>query len=89
MNLGTTVHSKSIGIIFSGLFPEVLMWIIIFFISSHKFYIINKYISNHWVGHSKMKPIDVNKSFNRNVIINELEFSLNDDDDKTEASVIV
>ena len=36
-----------------------------------------------------MKPIDVNKSFNRNVIINELEFSLNDDDDKTEASVIV
>ena len=36
--------------------------------------------TNHFVGHSLMKPIDVNKLLNRRFIISGLEDSLNDDD---------
>ena len=42
---------------------------------------------NHWVGHSKMYPIGVDELFEGKFIINELESSLNDDDE-TEASVV-
>ena len=41
----------------------------------------------HSVGHSKIKPLDVDKLFNRKVVINELESSLNIND-QTEASVV-
>ena len=41
----------------------------------------------HWVGRSKMKPIDVEELFNRKVVIDELETNLNDND-KTEALVV-
>ena len=58
-----------------------------FFTSFHKFYTKDKDITNHWVGHSKMKPIDDDKLFNRKVIIDELESDLNDYD-KTEASSV-
>ena len=54
--------------------------------SYHKFYIKDKDIKNHWVVHSKMKPIGVDEFFSRNIVINELESILNKDD-KTEASV--
>ena len=47
---------------------------------SHKFYIKDKTLTNHWVRHSLMEPIDVDELFNRRVIISELEASLNDDD---------
>ena len=35
---------------------------------------------NHWVRHSIMKPIDVGELFNKNFIISELKFGLNEDD---------
>ena len=35
-------------------------------------------MKNHCVGNSKMKPIDADEFFNRNVIIDELESTLND-----------
>ena len=46
----------------------------------HNFYIEYKTTTNHWVGHSLMKPIDVDELFNRRLIISESESSLNDDD---------
>ena len=45
-------------------------------------------MTNHWVGNSKTKPINVDELFYRKFIINELESSLNNDDE-TEASVFV
>ena len=54
-------------------------------------------ITNHWVGNSQMKPIYVDELFNRKFVINELGYSLNDDDaigssvvveDETKASVV-
>ena len=69
-----------------------------FYTSHYKFYIKYKAIRNHWVGHSLIKPIDVDDLFNKRIIIRELESSLNDDgaiytsiveDDKIEASVVV
>ena len=39
-----------------------------------------KDMTNHWVGHSLMKPIDVDKLFNRRFIMHEFESSLNDDE---------
>ena len=38
-------------------------------------------MTNYWVGKSLMKPIDVDKFFNRRVIICESKSSLNDDDE--------
>ena len=55
--------------------------------SSHTFYIKNKTPTNYWIRHSIMKPIYVDELFNRKVIINELESSLNDDD-AIDASVV-
>ena len=46
----------------------------------HKFYIKDKTPKKHWVGHSQIKPIDVDEFFNRRFIIGELEYSFNDDD---------
>ena len=37
-------------------------------------------MTNNWVGHSLIKPIDVNELFNRNFIIHKLGSSLNDDE---------
>ena len=34
---------------------------------------------NHWVGHSLMKHIDVDKFFSRRVVISSVGSSLNDD----------
>ena len=36
-------------------------------------------MANHWVGHSLMKPINVDEFFNGRVIIHEFEYSLNED----------
>ena len=58
-----------------------------FFTSSHKFYIKDKDMTCNWVGNSKMKPIDADELFNRKEIINELESSLNKND-QTEESVV-
>ena len=44
-------------------------------------------MTNHWVGHQLIKPINVDKFFNRRVIIRELGSSLNDDD-TIDASVV-
>ena len=66
--------------------------------SSQKFYIKDKYMPNHWVGNSLMKPIDVYEFFNREVIINKFESGLNENDaidtlvvakDGTEESVAI
>ena len=46
--------------------------------SSEKLYIKYKTNTNHWVGHSIIKTVDVYESFNRKVIISVLEASLND-----------
>ena len=51
----------------------------LFCTSSHKFNIKDKSFTNHWVGHSLVKPIDVDELFNIRVIISELESSLGDD----------
>ena len=56
--------------------------------SSQNTYIKDKDTMNHWVGHSKMYPIGVDELFEGKFIINELESSLNNDDE-TEASVVV
>ena len=58
-----------------------------FFTYYHKFYIKDKTSKNHWVGHSLMKPIDVDKLSNRRVINSELEASFIGDD-AIDASVI-
>ena len=63
MNLEMTANSKSIGIRLSGLLAEVLMRRKTLFTYSHKFYLRDKYLTNHWVGNSKMKPIDVDELF--------------------------
>ena len=34
----------------------------------------------HWFGHSKMKPIDVDEFFYRKVIIDDLEYNLNNNE---------
>ena len=39
-----------------------------FGISYHKFYIKDKYMVNHWIVHSKMKPIDIDELLDRKVI---------------------
>ena len=44
-------------------------------------------MTNNWVRHSLIKPIDVNELFNRRVIIRELESSLNYHD-TIDASVV-
>ena len=38
--------------------------------SGHRFYTKDKDMTCHWVGHSKMKPIDVDEFFNIKAIIN-------------------
>ena len=43
-------------------------------------FIWKKKNTNHWVGHLLREPIDVDKLFNRRVIISELETILNDYD---------
>ena len=45
--------------------------------SSHKFYIKDKSMINHWVRHSIIKHINVDELFNIKLIINELIYSLN------------
>ena len=44
-------------------------------------------MSNIWVGHSKLKPIDVYKLFVRKVIINGLGY-ISNNNYKTEATVV-
>ena len=41
----------------------------------------------HWVGHSKIKPFDVDESFDIEVVIDELESNFNDND-RTESSAV-
>ena len=52
-----------------------------FLISPQKFYIKDKTHKNHWFVHSLMKNIDIDELFNRKIIISEVEYSLNDDDE--------
>ena len=51
----------------------------LFYILPQVLYEIKKN-TNHWVGYLLREPIDVDKLFNRRVIISELETSLNDYD---------
>ena len=44
-------------------------------------------MNNHWIGHSPIKPIDVDELFNRRIIITGPEDSLNDDN-AIDASVV-
>ena len=52
---------------------------IYFFTASHKFYLKFKDITNHWVGHLEMKPIDVKKLSDRKFVINKLKSGLKND----------
>ena len=58
-----------------------------FFTSSQTFFIKDKAMKNHCVGHLLIKTIGVDELSNRRVIIRELGSSLNDDD-AIDASVI-
>ena len=69
------------GISWSGLFWKVVIWKTPFCKSPHKFYSKDKNPKNNWVGHSLMKPMDVDELLNIRVIISELEARLNDDDE--------
>ena len=71
------VNSRSIGIIWSGLFPKVVIWKKI--TSSNKLYIKDKTHENHWVENSLMKPMDVYELFNIRIIISKLKARLNHD----------
>ena len=63
-------NSKSIGICFSGLLQKVVdLNKTPFCKSPHKFHIKDIAMTNHWVGHLLMKPIDVDGFFNRNFIV--------------------
>ena len=46
--------------------------------SSQNIYTKDKTTTNHWVGHSIVKPIDVDELFNRRIIISKLGDILND-----------
>ena len=48
-----------------------------FFGSPFKFYIKNKDITFHWVGHSKIKPIGVDEFFKRKAFNNESDSTVN------------
>ena len=87
MKLRMTENSKFFGIILSELILEVIMWIKHFLFVFPQVYIKYKDITNRWVVHSTIKPTDNNELFNRNFIINEFKFSLNNYA-KTKASVV-
>ena len=48
--------------------------------SYHNFLIIDRNPTNHWIGLSRIKPIDVDDLFNIRFIMSELEASFNDND---------
>ena len=88
INFGITENFKSIGNKLEWSVPEVLIKEEThFFTSTQKFYIKDKALTNHWVGPSKINPIDVDFFVHIKVIINELESSLNVDD-TTESPVV-
>ena len=75
MNPGMTRNSQSIRISLSGLFPDVTMRRKNISANLPTILYKYKYMTNHWFGNSRIRPIDVDELFNIKFIINELEYS--------------